>query len=66
MKGTANDHDPPTGRRRGRADEAVELAVFYLATGMVNSTGSIGRFVDDIVAEFPVEMTEALGVGGQS
>ena len=41
-------------------EEAVELAAFYLASGMVHSTGSIGRFVDDVVSMFPVELDEAL------
>lgn len=40
--------------------EAVKLAAWYLATGLVNSTGSIGRFVDDVVRAFPVELDEAL------
>lgn len=42
------------------AEEAVELAAFYLASGMVHSQGSIGRFVDDIVSMFPVELDDAL------
>jgi len=41
-------------------EEAVELAAFYLASGMVNSNGSIGRFVDNIASMFPVELDEAL------
>lgn len=41
-------------------DEAVDLAAWYITTGMVNSTGSIGRFVNDIAASFPVELEEAL------
>lgn len=40
--------------------EAVELAVFYLTTGLVNSAGSIGRFVDDVASTFPVELEAAL------
>lgn len=41
-------------------DEAIELAAWYITTGMVNSTGSIGRFVDDIASSFPAELEEAL------
>jgi hypothetical protein len=41
-------------------DEAVTLAAWYINTGMVNSTGSIGRFVNDIASVFPVELEEAL------
>lgn len=42
------------------AEEAVELAAYYLATGLVNSTGSIGRFVDDVAAAFPCDLEAAL------
>lgn len=41
-------------------DEAVTLAVYYVTTGLVNSTGSIGRFVDMVASDLPFEFEAAL------
>jgi hypothetical protein len=45
-------------------DEAVELAVAYITTGLIHSTGSAGRFVRDVSEAYPEEFAAALAAAG--
>lgn len=39
-------------------EEAVELADFYVSTGLVNATGSAQRFVEAVLFELRLEVEE--------
>lgn len=45
-------------------DECVELAVGYITSGLIHSTGSAGRFVRDVSEMYPEEFAAALDAAG--
>jgi hypothetical protein len=45
-------------------DEVIALAVGLVNSGLVNSTGSYGRYVDSVVDAYPDEFDAALDAVG--
>jgi hypothetical protein len=45
-------------------DECVDLAIGYITSGLIHSTGSAGRFVRDVSEAYPDEFADALEAAG--